>query len=627
MRDAAGRSLAGGRPRDGRRHRAGRASLEQTIAVRAPATVYKERHERRLRGGRRAQRSRRDGTERDRASEESCACRDGVRGRDDVHRSDDRGDCDPELAAESAISTTGSQWIDQRLPAGARGAVRVRRQACRRARPPADGHHRRRGFAIASACCGFTPKGASRRPGSSVSACRRARPRRSMFPAAVGIVAASFPVSERGRAMAVFFGISGGLTAIGRSRRLSDAVDVALDLLDQHPGRDHRAGVDLALASPRRRSIDAPRLPRNAADHRRDGADRARPAAVERLGMEQCRDLGVHRRRRRAEDRVRRSGSCERTDPLLRLEIFRNRASRSTTRARADVDRVRAVLLLRERLRPGLAARAATKAGLYLLYFFLGYVVASQIGGRILDRRGARPRSCSAARSARSASTCSPASSPTSRSAQQSIYIITRRRRASGLMLTPPAPTPSTVPPSASYSEVTGITQTARNLGASLGLAVLGTILVSRDTINVAGALVKAACHAPPRIASPPRSASVRPSRARTGQPRSSTASSSRSHTPPKPSSTSWPASWPPPSSSRSATTHEDRPQATQARRNRRGDRVPAVAGAREGRWPSAARGLPPAARPDAVRRRGGLPGDVPSGAVRWGTLGGQLHG
>ena len=36
-----------------------------------------------------------------------------------------------------------------------------------------------------------------------------------MFPAAVGIVVASFPLEERGKAMAMFFGITGGLTAIG----------------------------------------------------------------------------------------------------------------------------------------------------------------------------------------------------------------------------------------------------------------------------------------------------------------------------------------------------------------------------------------------------------------------------
>jgi hypothetical protein len=46
--------------------------------------------------------------------------------------------------------------------------------------------------------------------------------------------------------------------------------------------------------------------------------------------------------------------------------------------------------------------------------------------------------------------------------------------------------------PSTSYSEVTGITQTARNFGASLGLAVLGAILVSRNHTNITNALTKA---------------------------------------------------------------------------------------------------------------------------------------
>src|SRR6201999_1988841 len=43
--------------------------------------------------------------------------------------------------------------------------------------------------------------------------------------------------------------------------------------------------------------------------------------------------------------------------------------------------------------------------------------------------------------------------------------------------------------PSASYSEVTGITQTARNFGASLGLAILGSVLVSETKSKVGAAL------------------------------------------------------------------------------------------------------------------------------------------
>jgi hypothetical protein len=46
--------------------------------------------------------------------------------------------------------------------------------------------------------------------------------------------------------------------------------------------------------------------------------------------------------------------------------------------------------------------------------------------------------------------------------------------------------------PSSSYSEVTGITQTSRNFGASLGLAVLGAILISQNVTHVTHALTKA---------------------------------------------------------------------------------------------------------------------------------------
>jgi hypothetical protein len=46
--------------------------------------------------------------------------------------------------------------------------------------------------------------------------------------------------------------------------------------------------------------------------------------------------------------------------------------------------------------------------------------------------------------------------------------------------------------PATAYSEVTGITQTARNFGATLGLAIMGAVLISRNETNVTGALTKA---------------------------------------------------------------------------------------------------------------------------------------
>jgi hypothetical protein len=48
-----------------------------------------------------------------------------------------------------------------------------------------------------------------------------------------------------------------------------------------------------------------------------------------------------------------------------------------------------------------------------------------------------------------------------------------------GLILGPASTDAVNRAPSTSYSEVTGITQTGRNFGASLGLAMLGTILIA----------------------------------------------------------------------------------------------------------------------------------------------------
>lgn len=58
-----------------------------------------------------------------------------------------------------------------------------------------------------------------------------------------------------------------------------------------------------------------------------------------------------------------------------------------------------------------------------------------------------------------------------------------------GFMLTPASTDTVNRAPSTSYSEVTGITQTARNFGASVGLALMGALLISRNDVNVTAAL------------------------------------------------------------------------------------------------------------------------------------------
>ena len=70
----------------------------------------------------------------------------------------------------------------------------------------------------------------------------------------------------------------------------------------------------------------------------------------------------------------------------------------------------------------------------------------------------------------------------------QALYIILAGGGV-GLMLGPASTDAVNRAPSSSYSEVTGITQTSRNFGATLGLAVLGALLIQQDKANVSNTL------------------------------------------------------------------------------------------------------------------------------------------
>jgi len=120
----------------------------------------------------------------------------------------------PKIQTELSLSQTGSQWVINgyllALAAlfafcGKLGAVLGRR------RMVVIGVI---GFALASACCGATPKGSAAEAWIIFFRVLQGATAAIMFPAAVAIVVASVPLRERGRAMAIFFGILGPLTAI-----------------------------------------------------------------------------------------------------------------------------------------------------------------------------------------------------------------------------------------------------------------------------------------------------------------------------------------------------------------------------------------------------------------------------
>ena len=70
-------------------------------------------------------------------------------------------------------------------------------------------------FVVASAACGLTPEGKLAEAWIIFFRLLEGAGAALMFPAALAIVISAFPVRERGKAMAIFFGNARGLTAVG----------------------------------------------------------------------------------------------------------------------------------------------------------------------------------------------------------------------------------------------------------------------------------------------------------------------------------------------------------------------------------------------------------------------------
>ena len=134
-------------------------------------------------------------------------------------------------------------------------------------------------------------------------------------------------------------------------------------------------------------------------------------------------------------------------------------------------------------------AEKPTTASLLILYFFLGFVSAAQVGGRMLDRIGAkRPVVLGCALAA--VGYFLWAGQVTGlRTGSQVIWIVVAGA-GMGLMLGQANTDAINRASRFSYGEATGITQTVRNYGASLGFAILGTVLISDFRSNITGSLI-----------------------------------------------------------------------------------------------------------------------------------------
>jgi EmrB/QacA subfamily drug resistance transporter len=335
-------------------------------------------------------------------------------------------------------------------------------------------------FAAASALCGLTPKGSLAEAWIVTFRVVQGAGGAIMFPASLAIVVQTFPLRERGKALAGFFAIAGGLTAVGPvlggyltqwTWRAIFWVNVPVALIalvlivvskpvtDYRPARtDYRglvliaAGVALSVFGFQQSTIWGWRSP---------GIALCIAGGVVLLVV-----FFIIERRTAA--------------PLIQVDIFHIRPFlvENVVLAIATLVFVPVFFFASEYAQIALG-KSAEGAGFYLLYFFLGYVIAAQIGGRMLDHGGAkRPvvlGCCLAA-----VGFALWAGQVTQLTFSSQVWYVVLAGAGMGFMLGPATTDAINRATTLSYGEATGITQTVRNFASSLGLAILGTILVSR---------------------------------------------------------------------------------------------------------------------------------------------------
>lgn len=336
-------------------------------------------------------------------------------------------------------------------------------------------------FAGASALCGFTPSGSLAETWLILFRVIQGAGAAVMFPAALAIVISAFPIEKRGQAMAIFFGITGGLTSVG---------PIAGGYLSEWTWRAiFWVNVPVAIISLILIRISRPEEVRNPQPIDFRGAILiCAGMGLAVLGLQQSAVWGWSNPVTWACVAV---GllvlvwffrfELRQRHPLIQVRIFLDRAFR--------VDSVMLFLLSIAFVPLFFFASVysqvslgwgPSESGLYLLIFFAGFATASQVGGRILDRRGARPAMIIGGLIATAGFALWAWKLPDiggGAGAQWPFIVLAGA--GVGLILSPASTDAVNRAPNTSYGEATGITQTVRNFGASLGLAVLGSMMLT----------------------------------------------------------------------------------------------------------------------------------------------------
>jgi len=346
-------------------------------------------------------------------------------------------------------------------------------------------------FAVASGLCGLTPKGSIAEAWLVTFRAIQGVGGALMYPAALAIVVNTYPLRERGRALALFFGIAGGLTAVG---------PVLGGYLTEWTWRAiFWVNIPVALIALALIAMSHPTtMHRPAKMDYRGAVLIAVGVALSVIGFQQSNIWGWDN----AATWICITGGLAilvvfflveaRTEsPLISVGIFRIRPFLVENLVLGTSNLVFISVFFFASVYAQVAlGKSASEAGLFLLYFFLGFVIAAQIGGRMLDRAGAkRPVVLGCVLAA--VGFYLWAGQVTSLSFGSQEWYVILAGAGMGFMLGPASTDAVNRASHLSYGEATGITQTVRNYAASLGLAILGTVLVSALRSRVTTSLVK----------------------------------------------------------------------------------------------------------------------------------------
>jgi EmrB/QacA subfamily drug resistance transporter len=391
----------------------------------------------------------------------------------------------PDLQRDLHLSSTGAQWIVNAYLLALSALFALGGKV-------ADVFGPRRmvlvgvvAFALCSALCGATPTGSVGETWMIVFRALQGAAAAVLFPAALAIVVASYKVSERGKALAIFFSITGALTAVGpiAGGYLTEwtwraifwvnvpiaIIAVVLTLIAKPSEERSPARIDLRGALLVSAGMGLSVL----------GLQQAGTWGWDSLATWACLIVGLAlllafvRFELRAEQ------------PLVPLRLFADRGF--------AVDNVVLFLLsicfvplfffasLYAQIALG---ESASDAGLVLLVFFGGFTVGAQRGGRILDSQGVRPTvvpGCALA----AVGFWLWGESLDDLSFSSQWYYLALAGIGVGFVLGPVSTDALNRAARATYGAVTGVTQTVRNFGGSLGLAVLGSLLITENVSRV----------------------------------------------------------------------------------------------------------------------------------------------